>query len=113
MGLGVWSDNTRRFYPARTIRRVGRLAVDTFEGRNLLVYVDPATTTLVALFIDSAQARLEGAEILLGNGQRVRAGRLVDADNAPVATERPQQIFSRWYGFSLTFPDPEIYESAK
>ena len=44
------------------------------------------------------------------NGHQVRAGRLVDADNAPVATERPQQIFTRWYGFSLTFPNPEIYE---
>ena len=22
---------------------------------------------------------------------------------------RPLQIFTRWYGFSLTFPDTEIY----
>ena len=110
MGLGVWLGSTHRYYPARTLREQGKFVIDEFEGRNLLVYVDPATSTLGAIYVDSKNAHMEEGVILLDNGHRVRAGRLVDADNAPVATERPQQIFTRWYGFSLTFPNPEIYE---
>jgi len=27
-----------------------------------------------------------------------------------VEVSKPQQIFTRWYGFSLSFPNPEIIE---
>lgn len=110
MGLGVWSESTYRFYPARTLRERGKVVIDSFEGRNLLVYVDSATSTMAAIYVDSPGARLEDGELLLDNGHRVRAGRIVDADNQSVETDRPQQIFTRWYGFSLTFSKPEIFE---
>lgn len=115
MGLGIWSDKSRsyRFYPAGTVRKQGRLVFDEFDGRRILVYVDPATTILQAVYIDSLEAheaRFEGKEIILGDGRRIRAGRVVDPDNHVISIQRPQQIFTRWYGFSLTFPDPEIYE---
>ncbi len=33
-----------------------------------------------------------------------------DAHGTRVDVERPQQLFSRWYGFALTFPGTEIFE---
>ena len=29
-----------------------------------------------------------------------------------MVAERPLQLFTRWYGFALTFPHTEIYETA-
>lgn len=110
MGLGVWSDATQRYYPAKTLRQHGKMIIDVFEGRKLLVYVDSATSTMAAIYVDSSGARFGDGELLLDNGHRVRAGRIVNENNQPVATDRPQQIFTRWYGFSLTFPKPEIFE---
>lgn len=109
MGLGVWSEHTRRYYPARTVRARGNLVIDEFDGRTLLVYLDPATFVLSAIYVGGKEAHREGKDILLNNGVRLRSGRLVGAEEHALPMERPQQIFTRWYGFSLTFPHPEIY----
>ena len=110
MGLGVWSEKHRRYYPVHTLRANGNPVIDEFDGKTLLVYLDPETFILSAIYVESRAARREGQDILLDNGLRVRSGRLVDADDRSLPVERPQQIFTRWYGFSLTFPNPEIYE---
>ena len=36
-------------------------------------------------------------------------GLLFNADGDQIETEAPLQVFTRWYGFSLTFPSTEIY----
>ena len=56
-----------------------------------------------------ASATHEDREIHLDTGGVVRRGVLYDANGARVDAQRPQQLFSRWYGFALTFPEPEIY----
>ena len=33
---------------------------------------------------------------------------VLDQDGKRQSAERPQQLFTRWYGFSLTFPGCEI-----
>lgn len=110
MGLGVWdADGLRRFYPFEGIRRRGAF-VDTVGGRNLLVYRDPGTSVPAALYVDAAGAAIEGRQVRLENGQSIVAGRLIDADGGAVPMERPNQVFTRWYGFSLTFPNPEVFE---
>jgi hypothetical protein len=35
---------------------------------------------------------------------------LFERDGRRVEVERPQQVFTRWYGFALTFPGTEIFE---
>lgn len=111
MGLGVWNDDTslRRFYDFDLIRERGAL-IDEVEGRALLVYYDATASVPAAMFVDADAATREGREVRLDNGQRVVASRLLDANGEPVAVDRPNQVFTRWYGFALTFPDPEIYE---
>jgi hypothetical protein len=34
---------------------------------------------------------------------------LYDADDTLLKPGRPQQLFSRWYGFALSFPGTEVY----
>jgi hypothetical protein len=110
LGLGLWSDTARKYYPVGTLRERGKAVVDEFDGRTLLVYLDPLTSTPVALFVDAQDATVDGREIRLDRGRSVRDGVLLDADGQPLVVERPQQIFTRWYGFALTFPGPEIFE---
>lgn len=83
---------------------------DTFRGRRVLVYDDPTAHSLQALYTDARSARWEGDVLLLSNGRRIEDGVLVKEDSRRVGMERPQQVFTRWYGFSLRFPETEIWE---
>lgn len=110
LGLGLWSDTARKYYPVTALRERGGAVIDEFDGQAVLVYLDPLTSTPAALFANAAQVTVEGREIRLRDGRVLRRGVLFDADGEPIETSLPQQIFTRWYGFSLTFPGPEIYE---
>lgn len=111
LGLGVWSEDVglRRFYPFDLIRERGAL-IDQVGGRNLLVYYDATASVPAALYVSSEVTGVEGGEVRLANGQTVVAGQLVDPDGNMRSPDRPNQVFTRWYGFSLTFPGPEIYD---
>ena len=108
MGLGIVTDATVRFYPMELIEDRGAL-IDDVDGRTVVVFVDPVTFTPAALYVDASGATLEDREIHLDTGRVVRRGLLYDASGTRVTAERPQQLFTRWYGFSLTFPGPEIF----
>lgn len=109
MGLGVWTARTRRYYPMEHIRARGNAFIDRIDGRRVLIYIDPDTFTPTALFVKAAGAKLEKGEVRLDNGQVVRGGLLFDARGRRQEAERPQQVFTRWYGFSLTFPGTEVF----
>ena len=83
--------------------------VPTIDGRKVLVFVDPETFTPMAIFVDSKTARLQDKEVRLDKGQVVRSGALFLSRGERRTTERPQYVFTRWYGFSLTFPGTEVY----
>ena len=108
MGLGIVTADTGLFYPMALIEEQGAL-VDEIDGRQILVFVDPTTFTPAALYVDATTATLEERDIRLDTGDVVRRGILYDADGVLVDADRPQQLFSRWYGFALTFPGLEIY----
>src|SRR5205823_2418861 len=109
LGLGVWTATTRRYYPVARIRERGKAFLDRLDGRIVLIYIDPETNTPAALFVKSAGARMQEKDVVLDNGSVVRSGVLLDRRGKRVAMERPQQIFTRWYGFALTFPGSEVF----
>jgi hypothetical protein len=108
MGLGVWSNTTRRYYPLDLIRDRGNAFVDEIDGRTMLIYVDRETFTPAAMLVAAKKATVDGNDIRLDDGSVVRAGVLLDSRGRPQKVERPQQIFTRWYGFALTFPGCEV-----
>jgi Protein of unknown function (DUF3179) len=113
MGLGVWTGTTRRYYPMERIRERGEAFIDQLDGRKVLIYIDPETATPAALFVDSKNAKVQGKEIRLDNGAVIRSGAFFDHRGKRQASERPQQIFTRWYGFALTFPGSEVFGQQK
>ena len=63
-----------------------------------------------ALYVNANEAAVEGRTVQLDDGYTVIESQLRDPNGDPVEFERPNQVFTRWYGFSLTFPNPEIYD---
>ena len=58
--------------------------------------------------VGAKSATMDGRDVRLGDGSIVRMGVLLNRDGKRQQAERPQQLFTRWYGFSLTFPGSEI-----
>jgi len=64
---------------------------------------------LSAFLVDADGLRWDGDVLRLSNDQYVEGSVLYHPDGTRASGARPLQIFTRWYGFSLTFPDTEIY----
>jgi hypothetical protein len=109
IGLGIWSEAGSRYYPRDVIRRNGGALIDRVDGKSLLVYLDPVTSTPAAIFVDGTSARIDRSTVRLDTRQSVRDGVLFDSQGRRMTAERPLQVFSRWYGFALTFPATTIY----
>jgi hypothetical protein len=115
IGLGLWIGEEGRYYSYERVVAEGKAVLDTFQGRRTLVFLDPASYVLSSFLVAADGPvgvdglRWDGDIIRLSNGQYVERSILYDPDGTRVAAARPLQIFTRWYGFALTFPDAEIY----
>ena len=109
VGFGIWTEARARYYPLQAILEAGEALVDEFDGRPMVVYVDPSSRAPSAFYAGSTEARWEGGDLRLDGGLVLRDGSLLDANGERVPLERPLQLFTRWYGFALTFPAAEIY----
>ncbi len=111
IGIGIWdADRRARYYSLSTVHEAGGAVLDTFAGKRVLIYDDPSTHSLQALYTEAEGFRWEGDVLQLDSGTRIENGLLLASDDRRVAVERPQQVFTRWYGFSLTFPDTDVFE---
>ena len=109
MGLGIWTPETRRYYPMEAIRARDGAFIDELDGRKVLIYIESRSATPTAMFVDADGATVEGNEIFLDSGAVIRSGTLFDAAGNRLEGERPQQIFTRWYGYALTFPGSDVF----
>ena len=109
LGLGLWTADEARYYPLDRLREEGRALVDTFAGERVLVYVDPVSFVPAAFRVSGDRPRWDNDVLRLSDGSYVESGILYDANGERVGGDRPVQVFTRWYGFSLTFPHTEIY----
>lgn len=110
VGLGVWTDEAARYYPLEFVAAAGDVVIDELAGRRLLIYLDPTGHALAALYTNATEAHWDGKTLRLDTGASIRSGVLLGPDEGRVPMERPLQLFTRWYGFALTFPDTGIYE---
>lgn len=114
MGIGLWTESgAARYYPLEAVEARGRALPDTFDGRRVLVYYDPNAYALLALHVDADRVSWDGDVLHLSGGERIENGLLLGPDGERLPMERPQQVFTRWYGFSLTFPEAEIYQPGR
>jgi hypothetical protein len=110
MGLGLWSGEQARYYPMPVVAAWDNIVFDDFAGENVLIYYDPSAYALLAERTEASGARWDGRILRLSNGDRIEDGILYGPDGERKERDRPLQVYTRWYGFSLTFPDPEIFE---
>jgi Protein of unknown function (DUF3179) len=112
LGLGVWTDGHARFYPMRTIKSQQNALLDTFGQQQIVVYIDPATGTPAAHRTTAQIAGWDGDSLVLDSGERICNGRVLTAAAEQQPLDRPNQQFTRWYGFSYLFPACEIFSLA-
>jgi hypothetical protein len=62
-----------------------------------------------AFYATTSSARWEGDALHLDGGHVYRNGVGYDRAGKRLELERPMQLFTRWYGFALTFPQVQIY----
>ena len=109
LGIGLWTDAEARYYPMEELRAQGRAIIDSFAGERVLIDVDPQNFTPAALIVDGDEPEWSVDVLRLSNGSHIEEGLLYDSDGERLEMLRPLQVFTRWYGFSLTFPQTEIY----
>jgi hypothetical protein len=79
-GLGIIAKNKRRFYPMEVIKKNNGKIHDRIDKFDIVIMLDEKDRAPIAYFSN-------------------------DKDNK----EKPMQLFTRWYGFSLTYPNCDIY----
>lgn len=109
LGLGLWQGKTSRYYPLSLIRAAKDGILDRVDGETVFVYYDPESGAPDALFVDAHSAASRDGGFDFDTGMRLQHGKLVDGNGRSLPTHRPQQMFTRWYGFAFTFPHCEIY----
>ncbi len=109
LGIGVWDGDFARYYSYADVTAGGNAILDQFQGETLLVYLDPTALTLVSFYLEAESFEWDNDVLRLSNGSYIERGVLFDSDDEKIRGARPMQVPTRWYGFSLTFPDTEIY----
>ena len=109
IGIGVWTEAEQRYYPIEAVHAAGGALVDDFDGRRLVVYVEPSAYSLDAFFTEERTVSVDDSYLMVGGELVLEGGVLKDASGRRLEMERPLQLFSRWYGFALTFPGTTIY----
>ena len=111
IGLGVWADSVAQYYALERVIDNQDVVIDAFAGRRLLVFVEPTANVLWGQYTTADSAWWDGDDLRLSSGELIRQGVTYDIEGERVVTERPLQVFTRWYGFALTFPHTEIYDA--
>ena len=73
-------------------------------------HIDPAFSMPLALYTRATQCHWQSDTLHLDTGETSRGGVLYDEQGVAQATDRPMQMFTRWYGFAYTFPGCQVYD---
>jgi len=109
MGIGIWTESNARYYAMEMVQTSDNAILDDFDGERVLIYYDPTAYSLAAHFTDADRVWWEEDVLRFSTGEYIEKGVRFDSDGNRVEMERPLQVYTRWYGFSLTFPETEIY----
>ncbi len=109
LGMGVGDGEEARYYSYDRVTGKGNVVLDELAGRPVAVYLDPSAYALAAVYIDTDGTTWEEKVLYFSDGSYIEGGVFHNASGERAQIERPHQIFTRWYGFALTFPETEIY----
>jgi uncharacterized protein DUF3179 len=109
LGLGIWIDGHARFYPMQTINAHHNALIDTLNQQPIVIYIDPITATPTAHRTTARIQGWDGDALVLDSGERIRNGQVLTATAEHRPVDRPNQQFTRWFGFSCMFPACDIF----
>ncbi len=113
LGMGIWDGEEARYYPYDRVTADGNALLDNLAGRQVVVYLDPSAYALAAAYIDTDGITWEEKVLRFSDGSYIEGGVFHDTSGERAQIERPRQVFTRWYGFALTFPETEIYGESR
>jgi hypothetical protein len=113
LGMGIWDGDLARYYPYDEVVENGNAVLDRFGGRQVVVYLDPSSYSLAAAYTDAEGLRWDDRVLRFADGSYIENAVFHDASGERAQIDRPLQVFTRWYGFSLTFPQTEIYGDSR
>ncbi|MCU0513497.1 MAG: DUF3179 domain-containing protein [Anaerolineae bacterium] len=109
IGVGIWTQQTRRYYSVLQIFDKHGVIIDQVDGRTIVVCMDEVVGLPTVFYCETQTAVLHHGILHLDNNQIYKLGRLYQGDQ-PVKIERPNHNAIRWYSFSSLFPDCAIYD---
>jgi len=109
LGLGIWTADESMYFPLDALRAASGFVLGRLGARNVVVVLDPVSRVPAAFYTDATEAHGHGDHLHFDNGLTYTNGVFQDAAEQRVDPERPLQLFTRWYGFSFTFPGSAIH----
>ena len=73
-----------------------------------MLFIDPIAKMPHAIYTGANSLEWDDDIIYLDTGEAVKDAQVYDENGNMIDIARPMQLFTRWYGFSFTFPDCEI-----
>lgn len=109
LGLGLWTNKENCYYPLEVIKAETSGIFDTLDGRSIFVYYNSEFKAPDAVYVDATTATSQDGGYVFDTGDYLLHGNLYDSAGQRLSVKRPHMMFTRWYGFSLTFPNVPIY----
>lgn len=109
LGLGAWVNGKARFYSMKTIEEHDGVLIDTLNGQNLVIFIDPIAQIPIAYKSDAQSYSWDGNILVLNTGERIFNGFIQIPNSEKVRINVSSQQFMRWFAFSYKFPNCNIF----
>lgn len=96
VGLGIWKENKSKFFRYEDLEKNNGVIFDEFDDKKVIVYIDKTSHIPTCKYVTGTEYKWDNNEIKLLDGE--------------ILNEMPMQLYTRWYGFSFTFKDCDIYK---
>lgn len=96
IGIGIWNENKSKFYKYDDMQNQDGVIIDEFDEKKVIVYLDKTSHVPICKYVTGEKYSWNNDVIELLDGE--------------ILDEMPMQIYTRWYGFSYTFKDCDIYK---
>jgi hypothetical protein len=109
LGLGIWNESESVYFPLDALRAAGGFVLSRLGARNVVVILDPVSRVPAAFYTEATEAHGHGDHLHFDNDLTYANGIFQDSTGERADLEKPLQLFTRWYGFSFTFPGSAIH----
>ena len=104
-GIGIWWGDKGYYCSMEYLAANDNAIITTVNRLKMIIFVDPVAKMPHAIYTEANSFEWKGNAIYLNTREIIRDGQVYHSDGNMVDSPRPMQMFTRWYGFSFTFPN--------